>query len=164
MKRTTWTLIVMGLILLPMGWAQAADWTVMTPVGDGQVDVWLTRSSGRAHVGLATTWLDNDDNPADGDAFGLGFLAMYDVVDDAHIVIGDVNIPATWSVGAKGQIMFFTQSSDVDPAPSLFTSLLFGNEKMGLGPVYQYALTDDLWNKLAPQDEHRLLISAYFNF
>ena len=161
--RRQWILALV-LMALVASVTLAENWQITTPVGDGQVDVWFQHGAGRTKIGPAFSWIDNDGSPDDGDAFGLGFVAGYDLVQDANFVIGDITIPATLTVGAKGQVMLYSQSGDVDPAPSLFTSLMFGTENMSLGPVYQYALTNDLWDHFAPQSEHLLMIAGCVRF
>jgi hypothetical protein len=61
--------------------------------------------------------------------------------------------------------MWFEDSDDVDPAPSLLTGFRFGSDKAGIAITYEFALTDDLWKLLAPrEDAHIISFAPYWRF
>jgi len=162
MRNSMAILLVALLALFLVGQAQATDWTAYGLAGQGQADVWLTKTYDRVQVGPAFSWFDNDNTP-EGDGYAAGLVVTYDLIKDAHLVVGDVTIPTQYFLGGKAQLVYWRATEDIDPAPSLVTGFRFGTKQAGATIVYEYALTDELWTVLAPrEDEHVLLFSVYW--
>lgn len=167
-KLKMWLLIVAALLAaapscMAIG---AGDWTLTVPVAQGQVDVWGTCRYDRVQIGPVFTWVDNDALP-DGDGLGAGVVATYDLLEPegTTLSVGDFKIPVQWFLGAKAEVMWFSESHDLDPAPSLLTGFRFGSERAGIGVIYEFALTDALWEPLAArEDRHVLSIAPYYRF
>jgi len=160
-------LIVTAIVAVAVlgGPAWCSDWTVTAPVANGQVDTWLLRQYDRVNIGPAFTWVDNDGLPS-GDAFGVGVVATYDLLQEAaQISVADIAIPVQWFVGAKGEVMYSSGTNDIDPAPSLLTGFRFGAPKAGISVMYERALDQKLWSALAPREDVDIIsIAPYWRF
>lgn len=138
--------------------AAAGDLTLGIMGNDDQLEPRIGwRPLERTEIGVFALWEDFDD------AIGAGFYASYDVVQTGEFdIFGLVNVPATIFVGAS---VGAVDLPDADAVARLETGLLFGDEKIQIGPVYQYALDESLWSDLGtPPDQHLLLICLKVNF
>ncbi len=161
--------VVAALLFCGTAWAQeqepATKWQAVGLASDDLVSGRLRYTPpGRVAVGGEVAWMDGI---AAGQIEGwrFAFVGTYDLIDSAPLklpVVGE--IPATWYVGGLGGVLI-PQAGSADATAALTTGLVLGGERASIGTEYQYLLTDELWQALAPiDDQHRLLFYAALRF
>lgn len=153
------------LLCLVLSMPSLATWNGWLPVSDDQVELWLTKPSGKVSIGGYGIWVDEDAQPEVGNQFGGGVIATYDLLEGATFVVGNVTIPVQWSIGVRGGLLYSHEVDDLDPASSLLTMFRFGEPNMGLAVIYEYDVSENLWDTTLPRENiHTLSVSPYFQF
>lgn len=165
------TAIVMGIIMgTLMQYSSAAEQPVqptVTAVGNSDLlslRVGITPWQGRTELGLYGIWLDGLTEDAEGEGFGGGLYATYDVVQDADWTIMSFSVPVTYYAGGQLGVLH-GEDSDEDAQASFLTGLTFGDDRVRIGVEYSYLLDDGLWKEFGTiDDNHRLMLTLGWQF